>query len=214
MEGKIFGVGFQKTGTSTLGRALEILDYSVRAETPAALIPILKGDQNWIRKYVSRFDALEDTPWYMIYEDLDRLFPGSKFILTLRDEESWYKSVCSHIRDLRSAHHEWIYGKGKGLPKDDKANALKIYNTHNNNVLDYFKDRSEDLLLLDFTKGDQWEELCLFLGKEVPEIPFPHLNKGADNKLFRPGFRWKFKLFRKRLKNSFKIWYVTRMGYL
>lgn len=32
--------------------------------------------------------------------------------------------------------------------------------------------------LLDFTPQQGWEPLCAFLGKEVPEVPFPRVNEG------------------------------------
>ncbi|MEM8526638.1 MAG: sulfotransferase family protein [Bacteroidota bacterium] len=210
MQGKIIGVGFQKTGTSTLLGALQILGYRVKDTSSRALIPILKGDYDKILRIIEPYDALEDTPWYMIYKELDQRIPNCKFILTIRESESWYKSVSRHIGDLRSAQHEWIYGRYKGLPKDDEANTLQVYNRHNQEVLEYFKDRPEDLLVLDFTKGDQWEKICSFLGKEIPQVPFPHQNKWgkAQEAKKRP-----FKLWRKRVKNYLKIQYIDWRGY-
>ena len=102
----VIGVGFQKTGTSTLRESLKILGYTVKDATARALIPILKKDWNKIEHILRKYDAIQDTPWYYIYKDLDRLYPGSKFVLTIRDEEKWYRSVKRHIGDLRSAHHE------------------------------------------------------------------------------------------------------------
>ncbi|KAJ2981299.1 hypothetical protein NQ176_g2117 [Zarea fungicola] len=32
---------------------------------------------------------------------------------------------------------------------------------------------------LEYTMGDGWEPLCAFLGKEIPDLPFPRLNDGA-----------------------------------
>jgi hypothetical protein len=34
--------------------------------------------------------------------------------------------------------------------------------------------------LLEFHPGMVWEPLCEFLGVEVPEVAFPHLNSGAE----------------------------------
>ena len=118
MEGKIIGVGFQKTGTSSLREALKILGYRVKDTSSRPLIPILRGDFDRVLRMLRNYDAVEDTPWYMIYKELDQRIPGSKFILTLRDEESWFQSVSRHTGFLRSASHEWIYGRGMGLPKD------------------------------------------------------------------------------------------------
>ncbi|MEN0050848.1 MAG: sulfotransferase family protein [Bacteroidota bacterium] len=210
MKGKIIGVGFQKTGTSTLRDALKILGYRVKDTSSRALIPILKGDYNKILRRIKNYDALEDTPWYMIYKELDARIPNCKFILTIREPESWYNSVSRHIGDLRSAQHEWIYGRNKGLPKDDKTNTINVYNCHNQEVIQYFKDRPHDLLILDFTKGDQWEKLCQFLGRDIPNTPFPHRNKWGKRQDQK---KKKFKFWRKQFKNDLKIKYIDWMGY-
>ena len=144
MTGKIIGVGFQKTGTSSLREALKILGYRVKDNSTRPLIPILKGNYNKVLRLIRNYDAIEDTPWYMIYKELDARIPGSKFILTLREEESWYKSVSRQIGLLRNPNQEWIYGRGKGLPVEYKENAIRIYNQHNHEVMEYFKDRPSD----------------------------------------------------------------------
>ena len=214
MEGKIIGVGFQKTGTSSLREALKILGYRVKDTSARPLIPILKGDYHKVLRMIRDYDALEDTPWYMIYKELDERIPGSKFILTLRDEESWYKSVSRHIGHLRNASHEWIYGRGKGLPMEDKENTIMVYSNHNKEVVHYFRDRPEDLMVVDFTQGGGWDELCRFLGKEIPEVPFPHYNKWQDKKSKQSyyGQKKNLKFFRKKIRNSLKIKYIDWRG--
>lgn len=209
-KGLIIGVGFQKTGTSSLREALKILGYRVKDTSERALLPILKGKYSKILRMLKNFDAVEDTPWYMIYKELDELIPNSKFILTIRDEESWYLSVKKHIGDLRSAHHEWIYGRGKGLPKEDKQNTIDVYNRHNKEVVAYFKDRPKDLLVIDFTKGDKWEKLCAFLGKEIPDEPFPHYNKSSKSS--REVKMKRIKFMRKQIRNTLKIKYISILG--
>ena len=214
MEGKIIGVGFQKTGTSSLREALKILGYRVKDTSARPLIPILKGDYHKVLRMIRDYDALEDTPWYMIYKELDERIPGSKFILTLRDEESWYKSVSRHIGHLRNASHEWIYGRGKGLPMEDKENTIMVYSNHNKEVVHYFRDRPEDLMVVDFTQGGGWDELCRFLGKEIPEVPFPHYNKWQDKRSKQSyyGQKKNLKFYRKKIRNSLKIKYIDWRG--
>lgn len=205
-KGMVIGVGFQKTGTSTLREALKVLGYNVKDTSSKALIPILRGNHSKVLSILKKYDAVEDTPWYIIYKQLDHLIPHSKFVLTIRDTESWYKSVKRHIGELRSAQHEWIYGRGKGLPKDDKQNTIDVYNKHNQEVIEYFKNRPDDLLIIDFTQGEKWEKLCLFLNKEIPTNPFPHYNKSLGNGKKRK--MNKFKFYRKQVKNYFKIKYI------
>ena len=43
-------------------------------------------------------------------------------------------------------------------------------------VEEYFKDRPQDLLIIDVTAGEGWEKLCPFLGSPVPDVPFPKAN--------------------------------------
>jgi len=210
IEGKIIGVGFQKTGTSSLRKALMMLGYRVKDNSTRPLIPILRGNFNKVLHMIQDYDAMVDTPWYMIYKELDEKIPGSKFILTLRDDESWFKSVSRHIGVLRNPNHEYVYGRGRGLPMEDKENTLKVYNKHIREVKEYFKDRPDDFLVLDLTKGDGWEQLCPFLGHAIPNLPFPHANRWKDGKGKQSyyGERKDFKYYRKYLRHWIKIKYI------
>ena len=196
-------VGFHKTGTSSLGAALTILNYRVKGITYRPLVPILSRNYNKVLKIIKNYDAVQDAPWFKIYKELDELIPNTKFILTIRDEESWYYSAIKQFGDLKSAQHEWIYGRGNGLLKHNKKNAIDVYRKHNSDVREYFKDRPDDLLILDFTKGNEWEKLCSFLNEDIPKISFPHSNKSATSKT-----KSEFKIMRRRVKNFFKIKYI------
>ncbi len=52
-----------------------------------------------------------------------------------------------------------------------------VYDQHVRNVMEYFKDRPDDLLVLDICNGEGFEKLAEFLGRPEPNEPFPH--KGA-----------------------------------
>lgn len=212
--GKIIGVGMQKTGTSSLRDALRMLDYSVGDNNYQLLFPILHGNYKKVFRKLSKYDAVEDNPWPHIYREIDRAIPGCKFVLTIREEESWYQSVSRHIGRLRDPMHEWIYGRNKGIPADDKANTLTVYRKHNQGVLDYFKDRPEDLLVVDFAKGEEWEKLCNFLGKPVPGLHFPHANDATKPTNVRhPAYQF-FKYHKKQLKYALQIRYYRWRGFL
>jgi hypothetical protein len=45
-------------------------------------------------------------------------------------------------------------------------------------VTDYFRGRPHDLLVVDWEAGHGWPELCRFLGRDVPDQPFPRENVG------------------------------------
>jgi hypothetical protein len=67
---------------------------------------------------------------------------------------------------------QWIYGFG--CPGGHEDVYKKRYESHNKNVIEYFRDRPDDLLILDLASGDGWEQMCPFLGKSVLDVPFPH----------------------------------------
>jgi hypothetical protein len=130
-----------------------------------------------VRDLVARFDAFQDNPWPVIYRSLDRDYPGSKFVLSLRAPESWIRSVRRHFGSQSTPMRQWIYGAG--CPAGNEALYLRRFEAHNREVLDYFRDRPDDLVTMNLAEGDGWEKLCVFLGKETPDIAFPHLNRGG-----------------------------------
>lgn len=78
--------------------------------------------------------------------------------------------------------HEWIYGKGH--PVDNEDTYLGVYLKHNKSVLEYFKNRPNDLLCLPLDEKlsdhELWKKLCDFLEKDVPNEKFPYSNRKQD----------------------------------
>lgn len=175
--GKIFGVGLQKTGTSTLGRSLNILGYKIDERTSYDLMEaVLEGTyENLVREKVKEFDGFEDTPWPMLYKELDEWFPESKFILTVRDSDAWIVSMIKHFGDKPNDFKKWFYGAP--APYGNEVQYIEKFKAHNDAVKEYFINRPSDFLIIDFEKGEGWKEICQFLGKEIPNEQFPHLNK-------------------------------------
>ena len=50
------------------------------------------------------------------------------------------------------------------------------YQKFTEGVLEYFKDRPNDLLIIDISKGEGWEKLCPFLDKPLQKTLFPKSN--------------------------------------
>jgi Sulfotransferase domain len=172
---KIFGIGFHKTGTSSLGAALELLGRRVCGPVGYMKPDIAETLRETAFELVDEYDAFEDNPWTLLYRELDEKFPGSRFILTVRDPNKWIKSVVRHFGGETTPMRELIYGRGKGDPKGNEALYVARYERHNAEVREYFKGRS-DLLVIDVTAGDGWEKLCPFLGSPTPAVAFPHFN--------------------------------------
>lgn len=175
---KVFCIGFQKTGTTSLGQALEILGHRVCGPVGVTNPDIRKKALAWAVEKVPDYDAFQDNPWPLLYKEMDRLYPESKFILTTRHPRSWIKSAKKYFGYYESAAEVWIYD-GVGTPIKNQKRFLKRYKEHNNEVRQYFKDRPNDFLEIDLGKGHGWNEICDFLGCEVPDCPFPFENKSG-----------------------------------
>lgn len=196
---KIFCIGLSKTGTKSISKALEILGYTgTHYMSPEKyLLPLLANRNpalfNW-RPLLWYNDFFADIPIPKYYRQLDRLFPDSRFIITLRDNKDEWLESCQHQFDSVMANHqnneyeEWHMKLDNhslvrliqyGIVNYDRQTLSDYYDVHLTGVRDYFKD-SDRLLEFDMTTGDGWDKLCDFLGKEVPDKPFPH--QGARSK--------------------------------
>lgn len=177
---KVFGIGFQKTATSSLAAALYMLGYNVTGYFGIHDPDISETVYDQAFDLADRYDAAQDTPWPVLYKELDEKYPGSKFILTVRPTEKWIKSVVKHFKHYRIPAHEWIYGVPRAWGHEDVY--MRRYEEHNRDVIEYFQDRPNDLLVIDITAGDGWEKICPFLGVEVPPVKFPVQNTAKEKK--------------------------------
>jgi hypothetical protein len=176
---KVFCIGWHKTGTSTLGDALLALGYTVTGARLDLAHSLMDGEIEPALRVAEQFEALQDVPWAALFKELDTEFPNSKFVLTVRGEEEWLNSAKKHFKDRYGKIREWLYGKGV-LEGNEKL-YLERYRKHYQDVEVYFKDRQDDIIIMDFKQGDGWEKLCAFLDKPIPRKAFPHSNKGKHN---------------------------------
>jgi hypothetical protein len=178
---RIFCVGLHRTATRSLCEALNLLGY------PAMHY---RGNRNKFNKMsngdFSCFDndgyvcCYADVPIPFFYKELYENFPNSKFILNIRDEETWLNSIKRHLSQLTPRQrsqldhsiHKYFYGVNLNAPVDDEL-YLEKYRIHNNNVREFFKD-NPNFIEYNVIAENSWETLCAFLGEEVPDKPFPH----------------------------------------
>ena len=180
---KVFGIGMHKTGTSSLGRALEVLGYQscMGANTLRAhlgekklMTRLFAGNYAEIFEFADNYSAFNDLPWCLLYKELDAHFPNSKFILTVRNEQEWIQSCVKYFKDSTSVFRLWVYGVPN--PLNNEKIFLERYRKHNKEVAEYFKGR-KDLLVLDINDEDKWDKVSSFLKKGKPSASFPHINK-------------------------------------
>jgi hypothetical protein len=208
---KIFCIGRNKTGTTSLASFFTANGYNVGNQEHAELLlqDWAKRDFRRIIEYCNSAEVFQDIPFSLpdTYRALDRAFPGSKFILSMRSTpEEWYNSLVAHHarrfsstageppseKDLqqfkyRRKYKGWLFSAQQaiyGLPAVrlyDKQAYMAHYEAHNADVLDYFKSRPSDLLVVNLSSRDAFERLCAFVGLDPAQAaPLPHLNRSRD----------------------------------
>ena len=182
---KVVGIGFGKTGTTTLAHCMRHLGYRHRSWNRDLYDAYAQGDMNTIWRTVETHDSFDDHPWPMLYRQIDERYPGSKFVLTVRrDVDTWLRSLQTKTMRRVERTRVWhIFGMEHGRFDADKAR--RMYLEHNAAVHAYFKDRPNDLLEICWECGDGWEQLAPFLGHAIPAEPIPHANKTRDERSFR-----------------------------
>jgi hypothetical protein len=203
---KIFCVGRNKTGTTSLEAALARLGYRIGDQRAAELLAEDWGKRDFRKLilYCHKADAFQDVPFslYYTYQAMDAAFPGSKFILTVRDSaDQWYRSVVRfHSQRLEHTTGErrrptledikrdayvrpgwiWRMREMSGIVSDDPYPEMELkhrYDRHNEAILDYFRNRPGDLLVLNVADPQAMQKLCAFLKRPYDGRPFPKLNQ-------------------------------------
>ena len=200
-DGKIFGIGFYKTGTTSLFEALRLLGYdTVNGDTPGSY-PGADDGATLIRRIdagdlrlptFERFDAFTDNPYFAIWRRIYDLYPDARYILTVRDEAPWIASCVKFYRNRRIRPMRlWMFGPHAD-PSHDEASRqawLDAYRAHNRAVREFFATRPHQYLELDLTGEAGWEPLCRFLGASVPLQPWPHANRTRRAPRWRGAWR-------------------------
>jgi len=189
-EPKVFCIGFHKTGTSSLGAALDVLGYQVGGPFGVRDPDIAEHALDEAVARLRRYDAVQDNPWPLLFRELDQRYPGARFVLTVRQEDEWWDSVMAHFGGASSPMREWIYGHGD--PVGHEAAYRARYRRHNDDARAHFAGREDDLLVMCLDEGDGWGPLCPFLGVDEPAAPFPHANRGSSTR--RAVNRWRGRL--------------------
>lgn len=175
---KVFCIGFHKTGTTSMGAALQELGYAVVGPFGVNDPDIRRNALPQALEIARRCDAVQDNPWPVLYRELDSHFPGSRFVLTVRNPRRWIASVVRHFGEESTPMREWIYGAGS--PRGNEYTYLERFVRHEREVREYFAGRDQDLLIMNLEAGDGWLPLSSFLGLNPPDRPFPHRNKGGS----------------------------------
>jgi hypothetical protein len=211
---KVFCLGLSRTGTTSLHEALSALGlrsvhFPIHLFTqPEALgLPPFRHGVRlgpyaaWrrgkelkasrvhhdARKILEMSDAFCDLPVPLYYRELDRLFPGSKFVLTTRDADAWLASmrwlfVDGAVLWKRGHVGDELHQRAYGTTVFDREKLLAARERHLREVGDFFRNRESDLLQVRVDQGElRYETLAGFLGLETPLAgPCPRSNEAVS----------------------------------
>ena len=118
---KVFCVGRNKTGTTSLASVMTSLGYRAGDQPKAELLieDWARGDYDAIGRLCRRRDFFQDIPFSLAgtFKAMDQAFPKSRFILTVRsNSEVWYESLLRF--------HTKLIGAGR-LPTADDLRAFE-----------------------------------------------------------------------------------------
>jgi len=177
---RIFGIGLSKTGTTSLNDALLKLNY-LSVHYPSKLIQYDRTVGKFDYLGARCYEALTDIAVIPFYKELDRYFPNTKFILTIReDKDDWLESVIREFnkKESKTTKNKWIRRAVYGTDSSDREKLSEAYDKHQKDVTAFFSsDKEHKLLVLNICGGDGWDKLCDFLKRPCPNTPFPHANQ-------------------------------------
>ncbi|HEV7163503.1 MAG TPA: sulfotransferase [Solirubrobacteraceae bacterium] len=203
---KLIGAGMPRTGTLTQKMALEMLGVgpcyhmvNVLGDLQQAILweQALAGKPNWAETF-DGYQSTVDWPGGYFYRELAEFYPDAKVLLSVRDPDSWERSMRQTVWSVRNGESllrllssaqshvdpQWrgflnmidgllwqgqgTFAAGHSEPEQLIA-AMKRHNAEVQRTID-----PERLLV--WNASDGWEPLCEFLEVPVPGVPLPHIN--------------------------------------
>lgn len=196
----IIGAGFGRTGTLSLKLALEKLGYNKTYhmaelfENPDHLElweqARESGQCDW-DKLFSGYRAAVDWPACNYWQPLAEKYPQARLILSVRDTQSWFKSIHNtiypaSIKALQSEEtflNRWAKWSNGLIWEDtfegqveDEEFATSVFNDH---IATVKANIAADRLLV-FEAAEGWQPLCEFLDCPVPDEPYPRVNSSEE----------------------------------
>jgi len=204
---KIFCIGFNKTGTTSIEKVLEDFNINIGNQRKAELLLDNWNERDFkaIENYVKSASAFQDIPFSLPYTfiALHQKFPNAKFILSIRDDaDQWYNSIVNfhsklwsngtdvptvyNLKNAEYCYKGYAYNYMKfvyNTPDDDLYNKemlVQTYNNHINTVKDFFRSKSKKLIIINTSIKNDYFRLCDFLNEKPFYNGFPWENKTSD----------------------------------
>ena len=199
-EKKIFIIGFNKTGTTSLKHFFRDNNYVIANQTIGEwlILDVLRNRYDRLLEYCKSAEVFQDIPFSMpeVYKILHQNFPDAKFILSVRDsEEQWYQSLyrfhnrvfnyenkVSLLKVIKVPYcflgFNYLYLKKTFGRCDYLENVYKEkYLKHNKEVEEYFKTYPDSFLKVNLNQKQDFFSLIKWLNIETELTDFPWENK-------------------------------------
>jgi hypothetical protein len=189
MMSKIFVLGYNKTGTKSLAKALEILGYDVlHTRGGRKSLEVMYDnlvEDNPILNGLDKYDCYLDYPIFepIIFSHIIDEHSMAKYISLTRSLDGYVESVLrDKIRNLESGIEDswnWL-GVGnkevfENYPEYQKEWVKGKTKFKHQSNLRWLEKKGIDYLNFNICDdGDGWEELCSFLDKPIPDKKFPN----------------------------------------
>lgn len=176
---KIFVIGPNKCGTTTLyhwmqANKIKSVHYGVKGATLAGSmtrnyyndLPLLGNEFKDFTFFSDMEDIYaKDKPifaWRDLYQELDKQYPGSVFILNTRDKNNWIASRLAHVDPMNKKRYVDVLCQAYGITEQQLIKLWEQeWDDHHQAVREYFKDRPQDFIEFDIEK-DPPEKLAKF----------------------------------------------------
>jgi hypothetical protein len=179
---KLFIIGLPRTGTTSISVAL--LEHFRVSHT------------GYTKRAFELADVISDCPCFSDYQQLDELFPNSKFVYLQRHLEQWLPSIqmllnkmlpslnsLNYVNPILKRSFSQTFDLNNVERPLEKSHLTMCYQRHEQGVIDYFQGR-DCLLNMNIIQPESLSQLLDFLNIAYSsEEYFPHLNIGklVDN---------------------------------
>ena len=186
---KIFIIGLPRTGTTSVSVAL--LEHGFNVAHTA-----------FTKRAFELADVISDAPCFSDYQQLDSLFPESRYVYLDRPLEKWLPSIQMLLKkmqeplDIKTGYFNPVLKRSfnetfklsSATNPFDSQHLETCYQVHKEEVLNYFSTR-DDFLSIDIGQSGSLGTLLSFLDIAIEDsteessdanINFPRLNIGKQ----------------------------------
>ncbi|MCX7286134.1 MAG: hypothetical protein NTW20_00855 [Rhodobacterales bacterium] len=198
---EVIGSGFGRTGTRSLKDALETLGYGPCHHMEEVFtnpgqvghwVAIVSGQTVDLDEVFDGYRAQIDWPGAHVWREAATAYPEARVIHSTRPAERWWASFSRtigklldhyqsiplppHIASMMEAAEKFVGQQTFGGNWADRDAAIAAFERREAEVRATIP--ADRLLVFDVAQG--WGPLCAFLGRPVPDQPFPRRNEADD----------------------------------